>query len=92
MNDVYNDIFLKRYVTGTLIKRQWGVNLSKFNGVAMLGGVTLNGQQIFRSTRRHKKVRRRNKRHMKRCNIYDRIMVHGTQLIIIFKVAMGSYW
>ena len=24
-----------------------GANLSKFNGVAMLGGVTLNGQQIF---------------------------------------------
>ena len=44
--DVYNDIFLKRYVTA-LIKRQWGANLSKFNGVAMLGGVTLNGQQIF---------------------------------------------
>ena len=46
MTDVYNDIYLKRYVTA-LIKRQWGANLSKFNGVAMLGGVTLNGQQIF---------------------------------------------
>jgi hypothetical protein len=30
-----------------LIKRQWGANLSKFNGVAMIGGVTLNGGQIF---------------------------------------------
>jgi hypothetical protein len=28
-------------------KRQWGANLSKFNGVTMIGGVTLNGQQIF---------------------------------------------
>jgi len=37
---------LKRYVTA-LFKKQWGANLSKFNGVAMLGGVTLNGQQIF---------------------------------------------
>ena len=46
MTDVYNDIYLKRYVTA-LFKRQWGANLSKFNGVAMLGGVTLNGQQIF---------------------------------------------
>jgi len=46
MTDVYNDIFLKRYVTA-LFKRQWGANLSKFNGVTMLGGVTLNGQQIF---------------------------------------------
>ena len=37
---------LKRYVTA-LFKKQWGANLSKFNGVAMIGGVTLNGQQIF---------------------------------------------
>ena len=44
--DVFNDIFLKRYVTA-LFKKQWGANLSKFNGVAMVGGVTLNGQQIF---------------------------------------------
>ena len=43
--DVYNDIYLKRYVTA-LFKKQWG-NLSKFNGVAMVGGVTLNGQQIY---------------------------------------------
>lgn len=43
---VYNDMFLKRYTTA-LIKKQWGANLSKFNGVAMLGGVTLNGQQIY---------------------------------------------
>ena len=44
--DVYNDIYLKRYVT-SLFKKQWGANLSKFNGVAMIGGVTLNGQQIY---------------------------------------------
>jgi hypothetical protein len=44
--DVFNDIYLKRYVT-QLIKKQWGANLSKFNGVAMIGGVSLNGQQIF---------------------------------------------
>ena len=45
-NDVYNDRFLKAYATA-LIKRQWGANLSKFSGVAMLGGVTLNGNDIF---------------------------------------------
>ena len=44
--DIYNDIYLKRYVTA-LIKRQWGANLSKFNGVTMVGGVTLNGGQIM---------------------------------------------
>ena len=41
-----NDIFLKRYVTA-LFKKQWGANLSKFGGVQMIGGVTLNGQQIY---------------------------------------------
>ena len=46
MFKVNNDIFLKRYVTA-LFKKQWGANLSKFNGVAMVGGVTLNGQQIY---------------------------------------------
>ena len=44
--DVYNDIYLKRYVTA-LFKKQWGQNLSKFDGVQMLGGVQLNGAQIF---------------------------------------------
>ena len=44
--DIFNDIYLKRYVTA-LFKKQWGANLSKFNGVTMLGGVSLNGQQIY---------------------------------------------
>ena len=44
--DVYNDIYLKRYVTA-LFKKQWGQNLSKFDGVQMIGGVQLNGAQIF---------------------------------------------
>jgi len=44
--DIYNDIWLKRYITAQF-KRQWGSNLSKFNGVTMLGGVTLNGEKLF---------------------------------------------
>ena len=44
--NMFNDIYLKRYTTA-LIKRQWGQNLSKFNGTAMLGGVTLNGPELF---------------------------------------------
>jgi hypothetical protein len=44
--DVYDDIYLKRYAT-TLIKKQWGANLSKFNGVTMLGGVTMNGETLY---------------------------------------------
>ena len=43
---LYDDIYLKRYLT-SLIKRQWGQNLSKFSGTAMLGGVTLNGPELF---------------------------------------------
>ena len=46
--DLYDDIYLKRYTTA-LIKRQWGQNLSKFSGTAMLGGVTLNGPELFSS-------------------------------------------
>jgi hypothetical protein len=44
--DVYNDRFLKKYATA-LIKRQWGANLIKFEGMQMPGGVTLNGRQLF---------------------------------------------
>ena len=44
--DVWADRWLARYATA-LIKRQWGQNLSKFNGTAMLGGVTLNGPELF---------------------------------------------
>ena len=44
--DVYNDVWLKKYVTA-LIKRQWGQNLSKFEGVQLPGGVTLQGRQIL---------------------------------------------
>ena len=44
--DMYDDIYLKRYATA-LIKRQWGANLSKFSGVQLLGGVEMNGAEIF---------------------------------------------
>jgi len=48
--DVYNDMFLKQYVTA-LFKEQWGLNLSKFEGVQMVGGVTLNGRAILDEAR-----------------------------------------
>ena len=43
---VWNDSFLKRYLTA-LIKRQWGQNLIKFQGVKLPGGIELNGRQIY---------------------------------------------
>lgn len=44
--DVYNDYFLKKYATA-LIKKQWGQNLLKFEGMTMPGGLTFNGRQLF---------------------------------------------
>jgi hypothetical protein len=44
--DIYNDMLLKKYLVA-LIKRQWGANLIKFEGMQMPGGVTLNGRQIY---------------------------------------------
>lgn len=44
--DVYNDKWLKEYCT-SLFKRQWGENTKKFSGIQMLGGVEINGQQIY---------------------------------------------
>jgi len=43
--EIYNDRLLKKYVTA-LIKRQWGMNMSKFTGVQLPGGVTLRGAEI----------------------------------------------
>ena len=45
-SQVWNDYFLKQYATA-LIKKQWGINLSKFEGMTMPGGVTFNGRQIL---------------------------------------------
>jgi hypothetical protein len=46
MSDVWNDRFLKAYATAK-IKYQWGSNLSKFAGIQMPGGVTLDGVRIM---------------------------------------------
>jgi len=43
--DVWNDRWLQRYATAQ-IKRQWGQNLIKFEGMQLPGGVQFNGQKI----------------------------------------------
>jgi hypothetical protein len=43
---IYNDSFVKLYLTA-LIKRQWGQNLIKFQGVKLPGGIELNGRQLY---------------------------------------------
>jgi len=45
-SDVWDDRFLKQYTTA-LIKYQWGSNLSKFAGIQLPGGVTLDGPRIM---------------------------------------------
>ena len=44
--ELWGDRWLARYTTA-LIKRQWGSNLTKFEGLQMPGGVTFNGAKIY---------------------------------------------
>ena len=44
--NIYNDLFLKQWVTSTL-KKQWGQNLIKFKGTKLPGGIELNGREIY---------------------------------------------
>ena len=43
---VYSNYFVREYAY-LLFKMQWGNNLKKYDGVALMGGVTLNGQKIY---------------------------------------------
>ena len=45
-NSLWNHKFLKEYSTA-LIKRQWGTNLIKFDGMTLPGGVTVNARLIY---------------------------------------------
>lgn len=45
-NQVWEDIWLKEYSVA-LVKRQWGSNLMKFEGMQLPGGVQINGRQIY---------------------------------------------
>jgi hypothetical protein len=45
-NDAWNDRWLQNYAT-SLIKRQWGSNLTKFTGMNLPGGVQFNGEKIY---------------------------------------------
>ncbi|HAW04009.1 MAG TPA: hypothetical protein DCW83_04935 [Saprospirales bacterium] len=45
-SSIWNDIWLKEYAVA-LVKRQWGTNLMKFDGMQLPGGVQINGRQIY---------------------------------------------
>lgn len=44
--DMWSDRWLQNYATA-LIREQWGRNITKFDGVQLMGGVSFNGQQIL---------------------------------------------
>lgn len=54
---LWDNVFLKEYATA-LIKRQWGENLIKFEGMQLPGGVTLNGRQIIEDANQEIEVAR----------------------------------
>ena len=43
---IYNDILLKRYVTASF-RKQWGMNLIKYQGINLPGGVQFDGQALL---------------------------------------------
>lgn len=45
-NRVYNERWLKHYVTA-LFKKQWAINIKKFQGLQLPGGVTLDGDKLY---------------------------------------------
>lgn len=45
---IYNDMMLKKYFTA-LLKLQWGMNLFKYEGMQLPGGVTVSGKELYAS-------------------------------------------
>jgi hypothetical protein len=43
---IWNEQWFKRYVTA-LFKRQWAVNIKKFSGIQLPGGVTIDGDRLY---------------------------------------------
>lgn len=53
--DFWRDRWLQNYAT-VLIKEQWGSNITKFEGMQLVGGVTFNGQQILNDAREERRT------------------------------------
>jgi hypothetical protein len=52
--DVWNDRWLQNY-TSALIREQWGLNLTKFTNMQLVGGVQFNGEQILSEAKQDRK-------------------------------------
>ena len=48
--DVWSDRWLQNYAA-VLVREQWGLNLTKFNNMQLVGGVSFNGEQILQEAR-----------------------------------------
>lgn len=48
--DVWGDRWLQNYAT-VLVREQWGLNLTKFTNMQLVGGVSFNGEQILSEAR-----------------------------------------
>lgn len=49
-SDVWNDRWLQNYASA-LVREQWGLNLTKFSNMQLVGGVSFNGEQILSEAR-----------------------------------------
>jgi len=49
-SDVWGDRWLQNYAS-VLVREQWGLNLTKFTNMQLVGGVSFNGEQILSEAR-----------------------------------------
>jgi hypothetical protein len=45
-SEIFNDILLKKYVTASF-RKQWGMNLIKYQGINLPGNVQFDGQALI---------------------------------------------
>lgn len=53
-SDVWQDRWLQNY-TAALVREQWGLNLTKFTNMSLIGGVQFNGEQILSEAKADRK-------------------------------------
>jgi prepilin-type N-terminal cleavage/methylation domain-containing protein len=52
LTEVLVALLLMTSLSLALLKKQWAQNLSKFNNVQLLGGVTMNGEKLYSDAER----------------------------------------
>jgi hypothetical protein len=56
--DLYSDVWADRWLqnySSALIREQWGLNLTKFTNMQLVGGVQFNGEQILSEAKADRK-------------------------------------